>query len=393
MPFEVSMDREERTTLEINAAPTLVRLIVERDGPEFLGKSGGLLWATYPAVTVVVDTWNCLVLTVSGLYDAASVLRTNQEEVLMFAAPRIAEMKLGAMLSSGVPEAIEERLHYVEWERGGDITAVKQEAAGETYEQRSRMCFEDVCRRALQIWESPHCEAKKFTLRKVREWPEKRRVYEDKEWQQAALLGLAEGYWSEKTGRGMSLVCGIDGSKMRQLKEMLSKRSMGILPEVVGAIEVGESLDFLNGGYRDSVERDCSEINAAARMGAAKAVIVLCGSVAEALLYDLLKPDEKEAQKKAVELAKLPENALLKGELEKAAKLEIGRWGACPIIKVAHALHPDVVGADAAAYADVLRDYRNLIHPGKAERSARTVDQHTAAIAISVVNLVIKGRR
>ncbi len=107
----------------------------------------------------------------------------------------------------------------------------------------------------------------------------------------------------------------------------------------------------------------------------------MCGSVVEALLYDLVKTDEQAAQAKA---AAIP-------EVKQYASKPVNQWTAFPLIKVAHELEPSKVSADAAAYADVLRDYRNLIHPGKEERSSKAVSQHTAAIAISVVNLLVSG--
>ena len=168
---------------------------------------------------------------------------------------------------------------------------------------------------------------------------------------------------------------------MRQLEARLSRAELGVLPEIVGRIDLSSGLSFLQGDLRDSVLRDCREINEAAKVGAAKGVIVMCGSVVEALLYDVVKADEQKAQAK---VATIP---AVKGWADRP----VDQWTAFPIIKVARELEPTKVGADAAAYADVLRDYRNLIHPGKAERSSKAVDQHTAAIAISVVNLLIGG--
>ena len=58
-------------------------------------------------------------------------------------------------------------------------------------------------------------------------------------------------------------------------------------------------MTFLSGQFRDTLLRDCREINEIAKVGGAKAVIVMSGSVVEALLYDLVKTKESAAQAKA----------------------------------------------------------------------------------------------
>jgi hypothetical protein len=169
------------------------------------------------------------------------------------------------------------------------------------------------------------------------------------------------------------------------LEQKLSKDELGVLPQIVGQINLNKELDFVgNGNLRAMIERDCKEVNAATKAGAAKSVIVLCGSIVEALLYDLLKTNEVEARQFADNLAS-------KGMLPKKPPKELNQWTAEPMILVSHEMYPKKVTEDACKFANVLRDYRNLIHPGKEDREKITFDQNIASIAISVVNLIISG--
>lgn len=331
-----------------------------------------------------------------GLHeDCCDLSRKSRQEIIIYAAPRIAEKHFSRMMSLSPSSPSAERVECLEIAYEKDLKSSKEEVAGETYEQRSIWCYEDLCKIVLERWQDPHVLPKEFRLNNLKANPLKRRVYEEREWFNVLAWGEGDEFWSKadpaKPDRYTRYI--INPRMMRRLHEQLSKASLGVLPEIVGRIEIDAGLLFLDGDLRDSVERDCKEINEASKVGAAKAVIVLCGSVVEAMLYDLLKEKKAEASKAAKRLADDPSNSLVKGPLLRAAKDPIDKWTACPIIKVANDLYPDVVSADAAAYSDVLRDYRNLIHPGKSERSAKSVDQYTAGIAIQVVNLVIGGRR
>ena len=57
------------------------------------------------------------------------------------------------------------------------------------------------------------------------------------------------------------------GLRVRELESKLSKASLGVLPAIVGHIDLLGGLTFLPGNLRTSVERDCKEINEAAKVG------------------------------------------------------------------------------------------------------------------------------
>jgi hypothetical protein len=180
----------------------------------------------------------------------------------------------------------------------------------------------------------------------------------------------------------------------QQSKMQDNKTALCELPEnaIVGEVNYEKGLSFLKDkGLKASIESDCDEINKIANVGAAKSVIILCGSVVEAILYDLLKGDEKRAKEVAEKLSIMPENNSIKYILDSASRKKLNEWTLLPLLKVAKRQYSNKVREDVVVYSDVLRDYRNLIHPGKAERSEKKADNHTATMAITVLNLLISG--
>jgi hypothetical protein len=276
---------------------------------------------------------------------------------------------------------------------------VKENVAGETYDQRSRLCYENLCRFIVKSWRDPHSPTKEVYPGEFRSFNENRRIYESNEVGNVFEWAIGDGYLikvrpkvdtnSSSMAYAIGMTVGtfwkINGSKIRELEQKLSKDELGVLPQIVGQINLNKELDFVgNGNLRAMIERDCKEVNAATKAGAAKSVIVLCGSIVEALLYDLLKTNEVEARQFADNLAS-------KGMLPKKPPKELNQWTAEPMILVSHEMYPKKVTEDACKFANVLRDYRNLIHPGKEDREKITFDQNIASIAISVVNLIISG--
>jgi hypothetical protein len=127
------------------------------------------------------------------------------------------------------------------------------------------------------------------------------------------------------------------------------------------------SFDFMTDDeLRASLEDDARQMNACLEAGAYKAAQVMAGSVVEALLVDyLIGLDHAPKKGKAVLEMTL-------GELLAAARAE------------------GVVSTTTADLGSVIRDYRNLIHPGRVKRLAETVDDHTARIAKDLVEIIVK---
>ncbi len=125
-------------------------------------------------------------------------------------------------------------------------------------------------------------------------------------------------------------------------------------------------LDFVcSEELRKILQRDIAELNAACSQGlekTAKICMVLCGSIAEALLLDRLSGDSAASVKAA---CSLPANQRPK------SPNDLEEWCLSDMLNVALRLTPPLLPEDAAAGAHQLRQWRNLIHPGRELRDER----------------------
>jgi hypothetical protein len=115
---------------------------------------------------------------------------------------------------------------------------------------------------------------------------------------------------------------------------------------------------------RESLVCDFREMEAACKAESWKSVQVLAGSIVEALLIDYLL---------AIRHAGKPEGDILKMELGAAIS-------ACVSEKL--------LDETTEKLCSVIRDYRNLIHPGRVKRLQQPVTQETAEIAMRLVRMV-----
>lgn len=116
---------------------------------------------------------------------------------------------------------------------------------------------------------------------------------------------------------------------------------------------------------REILERDVTELNIARSQGlekTAKTCMVLCGSIAEALLL------EKLSQNVAATIAVA---ASLPSNLRPRSPHNLEDWDLNEMINVAVHLSPPLLPDDASTGAHQLRRWRNLIHPGRELREAR----------------------
>jgi len=122
--------------------------------------------------------------------------------------------------------------------------------------------------------------------------------------------------------------------------------------------------DFVGGDdFRDSLESDYEELEQCLQAGAWKAVHVLAGSIVEAVLVDYL--------------------ASTGFKKKDPLKLELGE-------AITEANSAGIVSQKTADLSNVVREYRNLIHPGRVIRLGESVDDSGAVVAKSLVDMVIK---
>ncbi len=115
--------------------------------------------------------------------------------------------------------------------------------------------------------------------------------------------------------------------------------------------------------FRNSLEADFSEMNKCMKVEAWKAVHVLSGSLLESLLSDSLLAEGIIKKKDVVSL-----------DLGKAIK---------------YCVSNKIISSKTADLSSVVKDYRNLIHPGRGIRLEEEVSSDSATVAESVVRIII----
>jgi hypothetical protein len=116
--------------------------------------------------------------------------------------------------------------------------------------------------------------------------------------------------------------------------------------------------------FKAALESDYRELQLTREAAAWKAVHVLAGSITEAILVDYVMGTDIPARLQI---------DLLKVDLGGAIKL---------------CRDEGILSERAATLSDVIRGYRNLIHPGRAIRLGETVDGRSAVVAIALVEMI-----
>lgn len=130
------------------------------------------------------------------------------------------------------------------------------------------------------------------------------------------------------------------------------------------------NFDFIKDDkFRSILERDYTELEICIKSKADKSVLILCGSIIEAVLieyfttFPLQNVSNQQILKKSLyELITLAENKSL---IKKSTK----------------------------DLSTVIKEYRNLIHPGREVRKEQSFDTDTAQVAKSLLNIIIKEIR
>ena len=116
--------------------------------------------------------------------------------------------------------------------------------------------------------------------------------------------------------------------------------------------------------FRNVLEADRQEMQTCFTSKAWKAVHVLAGSIVEAILADFV----------------IAENYTTANRAKKANLAEI-----INILRDHNAISQTVIDLCA-----VIKNYRNLVHPGRSIRTQDSVDEHSASVAVSLVEMILK---
>ena len=175
-------------------------------------------------------------------------------------------------------------------------------------------------------------------------------------------------FWQQK-GVGEIGNSGIRGKNVLVLiREVLAK-----CPDQAPSPTTTALAFITDNDLRDSVQLDISTATSALHNGEWKAATVLAGAASEALLLLAIQ--------NAPGLASLPTKP--KGSPED--------WGLGDYIAVATAL--GLIKSTTAQQARLAQNFRNLIHPGRAQRLGDVCDRATALTALAAVELLARDLR
>jgi hypothetical protein len=133
---------------------------------------------------------------------------------------------------------------------------------------------------------------------------------------------------------------------------------------------------------RDSILRDIRGADDALAHGEWKAATVLAGAAIEALLHWRLGKTTK-AQRQDAGKAAISAKMLIR-----EPNSDIDSWGLGELIEVAGQLA--LLEKDTLVIARQSKNFRNLIHPGRAQRLAQECNRSTALVAVAALERVIE---
>jgi hypothetical protein len=164
----------------------------------------------------------------------------------------------------------------------------------------------------------------------------------------------------------------------------LIRRALATCPDDFPAPETSELAFISDIALRNSLRLDISAANRALQNGEWKAATVLAGSIVEALLLWALQQLQQEESAK---LQTATTNASGKA-LRQKPHADPERWTLYEFIEVA--AEAGKISADTASQARLAKNFRNLIHPGRASRLGQVCDRGTALSAVAAVELVVR---
>lgn len=136
---------------------------------------------------------------------------------------------------------------------------------------------------------------------------------------------------------------------------------------------------------RESIRRDISAANQDMANGEWKGATVLAGSATEALLLWAVQ----EANRRTNGIVATAVSALVGvGTLAPKPNSNPDRWNLIELIEVA--LYMALITPETATQARLGKDFRNLIHPGRAARLDQVCDRATALSALAAVEHVAR---
>lgn len=161
----------------------------------------------------------------------------------------------------------------------------------------------------------------------------------------------------------------------------LVRRALNMCPDQAPAPTTAEFSFVPEGDLREALRTDFSEAERAFADSGWKAATVLGGSVVEALLLWALQ--QRSPAERSAACATIVAGGTVAG-----FPTSLEEWTLHQYTEVAVTL--GVIQSDTAALTRLAKDYRNFIHPGRAQRLGQLCDRGTARAALAAVDAVVR---
>jgi hypothetical protein len=168
---------------------------------------------------------------------------------------------------------------------------------------------------------------------------------------------------------------GAEREAVRKIYQILKR-----CPDSAPPAEATEPQFITDPEFRKDLHNDIGQVNQSLRSGQHKAATVLAGAVVEAVLLWAL---QNKRTKSDIEAA-----ATSLGKSVNLTSRPLESWYLPDLIEFAHAT--GLISPTAQAAATQAKDFRNLIHPGRAARLAKKCSHSTALLALGAVEAVIE---
>jgi hypothetical protein len=163
--------------------------------------------------------------------------------------------------------------------------------------------------------------------------------------------------------------------------------AMALCPDETPSAQTVTLAFIADSGLRESIRLDISAANQDLAEGEWKGATVLAGSAVEALLLWTLQEHEKTKPGVVpAAVASLVGSKTLKGN--PGGDLEGPGWRLHEYVEVS--AHMGVIKSETATLVRLAKDFRNLIHPGRAARLGQKCDRATALGALAAAEAVAR---
>lgn len=187
-------------------------------------------------------------------------------------------------------------------------------------------------------------------------------------------------FWQHK-GTGAIGNAGIGGTNTL----IVIRDALGKCPDQIPSPKTAELVFVTDNALRNSIRLDISTATSSLHSGEWKGATVLAGAATEASLLWAIQENESQNLGAIQNTISILVNS---GQLKNKPDKNPERWFFFELIEVAASLK--LIKPDTATQARLGKDFRNLIHPGRAARLGLACDRGTALSALATVELIAR---